>query len=125
MAPRTQNTKVEQVEPDVSSDGGPLTDEQKAQANAGVNPDDVSDLLDVSAMDKTAGNTPPIMSETIEGGAYRSADGSWHDSEGRPLKAEQVSAAKAHVAEKARVAKTTDDQIEARQREQFLRRGIL
>jgi hypothetical protein len=35
------------------------------------------------------------MAETIKGGAYQSADGSWHDANGKPLSSKQVQEAEA------------------------------
>jgi hypothetical protein len=37
---------------------------------------------------------------TIPGGAYQSADGSWHDANGKTLTKEQIAAAQALIAER-------------------------
>ena len=41
------------------------------------------------------------MADTIKGGAYKSADGTWHDAKGKPLSSNQVQAAQALQRERA------------------------
>jgi GH24 family phage-related lysozyme (muramidase) len=51
------------------------------------------------------------MADTIEGGAYQSADGSWHDANGQPLKAEQVKAAEKAATEQQAVTDADDARL--------------
>jgi hypothetical protein len=41
------------------------------------------------------------MAETIKGGAYQSADGSWHDAKGKPLPSSKIGEAEALAAQRA------------------------
>ena len=47
------------------------------------------------------------MTETIKGGAYKSADGSWHDANGKPLPSSKIKEAEELLAQQA------EEQVEA------------
>lgn len=44
------------------------------------------------------------MAETIKGGAYQSADGSWHDANGKPLPSSKIKEAEELAAQRAEEA---------------------
>lgn len=53
------------------------------------------------------------MADTIKGGAYQSADGTWHDANGKPLSDKQVQEAQKLQAEKADEVEEAEAKVEA------------